>query len=38
MMAFKKLQTKKDTFVLAVQKFAITNVVLAITIIGGIII
>ena len=36
--AFKKLQTKKDTFGLAVENFAITNIVLAITIVVGIII
>lgn len=36
--AFKKLQTKKDTFGLVVENFAITNVALAVTIVGGIII
>lgn len=35
---FKKLQTKKDTFVLAVKNFVITNLVYALNILGGIII
>lgn len=34
---FKKLQTKKDTFVLAVKNFVITNLVYALTILGGIV-
>lgn len=34
---FKKLQTKKDTFVLAVKNFVITNLVYALTILGGMI-
>lgn len=36
--SFKELQTKKDTFGLAVENFGITNVVLAITIVVGVII
>lgn len=35
--AFDKVQTKKDTFGLAVQNFAMTNLVLALTILVGII-
>lgn len=35
--AFDKVQTKKDTFGLAVQNFAMTNIVLALTILAGII-
>ena len=34
---FKKLQTKKDTFILAVKNFVITNLVYVLTILGGII-
>lgn len=34
---FNKLQTKKDTFVLAVKNFVITNLVYALTILGGVI-
>ena len=33
---FNKLQTKKDTFVLAVKNFVITNLVYAITILAGV--
>ncbi|NLL30366.1 MAG: hypothetical protein GX258_04845 [Clostridiales bacterium] len=36
--SFKELQTKKDTFGLAVENFGITNVALAITIVVGVII
>lgn len=32
---FNKLQTKKDTFILAVKNFVITNLVYALTILGG---
>ncbi len=35
---FNKLQTKKDTFVLAVKNFVITNLVYALTILAGLII
>ena len=34
---FNKLQTKKDTFVLAVKNFVVTNLVYALTILGGVI-
>lgn len=34
---FNKLQTKKDTFILAVKNFVITNLVYALTILGGVI-
>ena len=34
---FKKLQTKKDTFILAVKNFVITNLIYDLTILGGII-
>jgi 1,4-dihydroxy-2-naphthoate polyprenyltransferase len=34
---FDKLQTKKDTFILAVKNFVITNLVYALTILGGVI-
>lgn len=34
---FNKIQTKKDTFVLAVKNFVITNLVYALTILGGVI-
>ncbi|MGG7059404.1 1,4-dihydroxy-2-naphthoate polyprenyltransferase [Clostridium nigeriense] len=33
---FNKLQTKKDTFILAVKNFVITNLVYALTILGGV--
>jgi len=33
---FNKLQTKKDTFILAVKNFVITNIVYALTILGGV--
>ena len=35
---FNKLQTKKDTFILAVKNFVITNLVYALTILGGVLI
>ncbi|MCR1952113.1 1,4-dihydroxy-2-naphthoate polyprenyltransferase [Clostridium sp. DSM 100503] len=34
---FNKLQTKKDTFVLAVKNFVVMNVVYALTVLGGVI-
>lgn len=34
---FNKLQTKKDTFVLAVKNFVVTNLVYVLTILGGVI-